>query len=95
MAEEKPKNKKGKKILKLIIMLILLAVLIVGGFALGIYLRLFDTQAANEKLGLYNLPIIGQYFVLVYRILNILLTNLFCFAPLSRAMFFTSSVIFL
>lgn len=63
MAEEKPKKKKGKKILKLIIMLILLAVLIVGGFALGIYLRLFDTQAANEKLGLYNLPIIGQYFV--------------------------------
>lgn len=63
MAEEKPKKKKGKKILKLIIMLILLAVLTVGGFALGIYLRLFDTQAANEKLGLYNLPIIGQYFV--------------------------------
>ncbi len=63
MAEEKPKKKKGKKILKLIIMLILLVVLIVGGFALGIYLRLFDTQAANEKLGLYNLPIIGQYFV--------------------------------
>lgn len=63
MAEETPKKKKGKKILKLIIMLILLAVLIVGGFALGIYLRLFDTQAANEKLGLYNLPIIGQYFV--------------------------------
>lgn len=63
MAEEKPKKKKGKKILKLIIMLLLLAVLIVGGFALGIYLRLFDTQAANEKLGLYNLPIIGQYFV--------------------------------
>lgn len=63
MAEEKPKKKKGKKILKLIIMLILLAVLIAGGFALGIYLRLFDTQAANEKLGLYNLPIIGQYFV--------------------------------
>lgn len=63
MAEEKPKKKKGKTILKLIIMLLLLAVLIVGGFALGIYLRLFDTQAANEKLGLYNLPIIGQYFV--------------------------------
>ena len=63
MAEEKPKKKKGKKILKLIIMLIFLAVLVVGGFALGIYLRLFDTQAANEKLGLYNLPIIGQYFV--------------------------------
>ena len=63
MAEEKPKKKKGNKILKLSIMLILLVVLIVGGFALGIYLRLFDTQAANEKLGLYNLPIIGQYFV--------------------------------
>ena len=62
MAEEQPQSK-GKKIVKLLLMLFLLFVLIIGGFALGIYLRLFDTQAANEKLGLYNLPIIGQYFV--------------------------------
>lgn len=62
MAEDKPKSK-GKKIMKLLLMLFLLLILIVGGFALGIYLRLFDAQAANEKLGLYNLPIVGQYFV--------------------------------
>ena len=62
MAEEQPQSK-GKKIVKLLLMLFLLLVLIIGGFALGIYLRLFDTQSANEKLGLYNLPIIGQYFV--------------------------------
>lgn len=62
MAEETPK-KKGKKIVKLLLMLFLLLVLVIGGFALGIYLRLFDTQSANEKLGLYNLPFIGQLFV--------------------------------
>lgn len=63
-AETEPKKKgKGKRILKGLLMLIVLLVLIVGGFALGIYLRIFDTQQANEKLGLYNLPIIGQYFV--------------------------------
>ena len=62
MAGEKPK-KKGKKIVKLLLMLFLLLVLIIGGFALGIYLRLFDTQEANEKLGLHNLPVVGQYFV--------------------------------
>lgn len=60
MAEKKSK---GKKIVKLLLMLFLLLVLIIGGFALGIYLRLFDTQEANETLGLYNLPIVGQYFV--------------------------------
>lgn len=62
MADEQPK-KKGKKIAKLLLMLFLLLVLIIGGFVLGIYLRLFDTQEANEKLGLYKLPVIGQYFV--------------------------------
>ena len=62
MAEEQPRSK-GKKIVKLLLMLFLLLVLIIGGFALGIYLRIFDTQEANEKLGLYNLPIVGQYFV--------------------------------
>jgi len=62
MAEEKKKGK-GKKLLKVFLMLFLLLVLIVGGFALGVYLRIFDTQEANEKLGLYNLPIVGEYFV--------------------------------
>jgi hypothetical protein len=38
-------------------------VLIAGGFALGVYLQLIDTQEANEKLKLYDLPVIGEYFV--------------------------------
>lgn len=63
MDEEQQTPSKKRRILKILLILFLLLVLIVGGFALGIYLRIFDTQAANEKLGLYNLPIIGQYFV--------------------------------
>ncbi|MBP3780682.1 MAG: magnesium transporter MgtE [Selenomonas sp.] len=63
MAEKKKKKKKGKKIVKVLLVLFLLLVLIIAGFALGIYLRLFDTQEANEKLKLYDLPVVGQYFV--------------------------------
>ncbi len=63
MDEEQEKKGKGQKILKLILILFLLLVLIIGGFALGIYLRIFDTQSINEKYGLYKLPVIGQYFV--------------------------------
>lgn len=61
--EEEEQPKKKHRVLKIILALFLLLVLIVGGFALGIYLRIFDTQQANETLGLYNLPIIGEYFV--------------------------------
>lgn len=56
-------QKRGKKLLKVFLALFLLLVLVIGGFALGVYLRIFDTQEANEKLGLYNLPVVGQYFV--------------------------------
>lgn len=63
MAEEKKKGKKGSKIFKVILMLFLLLVLVVGGFALGVYMRIFDTQEMNEKLGLYKLPVVGEYFV--------------------------------
>lgn len=59
----KKKKKKGSKIVKVLLMLFLLFVLIVGGFALGVYLQLIDTQEANEKLKLYDLPVIGEYFV--------------------------------
>ena len=52
-----------RKKLKVLFGLILLLVLIAGGFALGVYLRLFDTQALNEEYGLHELPIIGEYFV--------------------------------
>jgi len=60
MAEKK---QKVKKFFKGFIILVLLLALIIGGFALGIYLRIFNTQDANEKFGLYNLPVIGRYFV--------------------------------
>ena len=40
MAEKKSG---GKKIFKIILMLFLLLALVVGGFALGVYLRIFDT----------------------------------------------------
>ena len=52
-----------RKKLKILCILILLLVLIAGGFALGVYLRLFDTQELNEEYGLHELPIIGEYFV--------------------------------
>ena len=59
----KKKKKKGSKIVKVLLVLFLLFVLIVGGFALGVYLQLIDTQDANETLKLYDLPVIGEYFV--------------------------------
>lgn len=33
--------------------LLLIAVLVIGGFFVGIYLRIFDTNEMNEKMGLY------------------------------------------
>ena len=59
----KKKKRKGSKIVKVLLVLFLLFVLIVGGFALGVYLQLIDTQEANEQLKLYDLPVIGEYFV--------------------------------
>ena len=52
-----------RKKLKILFGVILLLVLVAGGFALGVYLRLFDTQALNEEYGLHRLPVIGEYFV--------------------------------
>ena len=57
------KKSGGKKIFKIILMLFLLLALVIGGFALGVYLRIFDTAEMNEKLGLYKLPVVGEYFV--------------------------------
>ncbi|BAL82251.1 hypothetical protein SELR_05430 [Selenomonas ruminantium subsp. lactilytica TAM6421] len=62
-AAKKKKKKKGSKIVKVLLVLFLLLVLIVGGFALGVYLQLIDTKDANEKLKLYDLPVVGEYFV--------------------------------
>ena len=60
---QEPQPSKKRRLLKFILILLLLIVLVVGGFFLGIYLRLFDADSMNEKMGLYNMPIIGQFFV--------------------------------
>ena len=52
-----------RKIIKPLLIFTVLAILIAGGFFLGIYLRIFDTQALNEEYGLHELPFIGEYFV--------------------------------
>ena len=52
-----------RKKLKILFGLILLLVLVAGGFALGVYLRLFDTKKLNEEYKLHELPVIGEYFV--------------------------------
>lgn len=62
LGEEK-KPGKGKRILKIFLLLLLIIVLVIGGFLLGVYLKIFDTQEMNEKLALYNVSVIGQFFV--------------------------------
>lgn len=52
-----------KIILKRVGIALLLIVLVIGGFFLGIYLKILDGDEMNKKLGLYDMPIIGQYFV--------------------------------
>ncbi len=52
-----------KKIIKFALAAVLLLVLVVGGFLLGIYLQIFDANEINEKIELYDVPVIGEYFV--------------------------------
>ena len=52
-----------KVLLKRAGMGLLLVALVIGGFFLGIYLKILDGDEMNKKLGLYDMPIIGQYFV--------------------------------
>lgn len=52
-----------KRILKMVVAFLLIILLVIGGFFLGIYLRIFDVNEINERMGLYDLPIIGQFFV--------------------------------
>lgn len=54
---------KRKTILRKAGIVLLLLALIIGGFFLGIYLKIFDGDEMNRQLGLYDMPIIGQYFV--------------------------------
>lgn len=52
-----------KKIVKIALAAILLLVLVVGGFLLGVYLQIFDVGTMNEKMKLYDMPVIGDFFV--------------------------------
>ena len=52
-----------KVLLKRAGMGLLLVTLVIGGFFLGIYLKILDGDEMNKKLGLYDMPLIGQYFV--------------------------------
>lgn len=57
------KPRKFLRILKILALVLFVICLIIGGFFIGVYLRVFDTNVVNEKLELYKYPIIGQYFV--------------------------------
>ena len=50
------------RLIKILAFILLFLCLIIGGFFLGVYLRVFDVNAMNEKLELYKYPVIGQYF---------------------------------
>ena len=51
------------KILLAVFTFLMLAFLLIAGFAVGAYLRLFDMNELNEEFALYDKPIIGSYFV--------------------------------
>lgn len=50
------------RLIKILAFILLFLCLIIGGVFLGVYLRVFDVNAMNEKLELYKYPVIGQYF---------------------------------
>lgn len=58
--EEKPSI--FLRIFKIVAIAFVILALIIGGFFLGVYLRVFDVSQINQKLELYKYPIIGQYF---------------------------------
>lgn len=57
------KTKSKKTIFKRILLAVLIIILLLGGFFMGIYLRILDTDKLNKSLHLYDWPIIGQNFV--------------------------------
>ncbi|MBP2633961.1 MAG: MgtE intracellular region [Firmicutes bacterium] len=60
--EEEEKSSIFLRILKIGAIVFFILVFIIGGFFLGVYLRVFDVSQINDKLELYKYPIIGQYF---------------------------------
>jgi len=52
----------GSKLLKIAIVLFLLLAFVIGGFALGLYFKLYDMEQINEKLKLYDYPVCNWFF---------------------------------
>ena len=52
-----------RRILKAFGLLFVLALIVVAGFFAGVYLRVLDVYEVNEKIDLYAIPFIGEYFV--------------------------------
>ena len=61
--EETGFQRARRRILKAIGILLALCVIVAAGFFAGIYLRVLDVYEMNEKIDLYALPFIGEYFV--------------------------------
>lgn len=58
---EKPK-KKVATIFKVLLIVVILLIIAAAGFALGIYLKVFDLESVTTKWHLNEYPIVGQYF---------------------------------
>lgn len=58
---EKPKKRAGL-ILKMLLIGVILLIVAGAGFALGIYLKIFDLEGLTKSLKLNEYPVIGQYF---------------------------------
>jgi flagellar protein FlbB len=58
---EKPK-KKVATIFKVLLIALILLIIAAAGFALGIYLKIFDLESLTTSWKLNEYPIIGQYF---------------------------------
>ena len=61
--EESTARSVGRRFLKLIAFLLIALGIVAAGFFAGVYLRVFDVYEVNEKIDLYAMPFVGEYFV--------------------------------
>jgi flagellar protein FlbB len=64
VAGNQPEKQKRKvaTIFKVLLIVLILLIIAAGGFALGIYLKIFDLESLTTNWKLNEYPIIGQYF---------------------------------
>ncbi|MBO7620668.1 MAG: hypothetical protein J6T06_09175, partial [Victivallales bacterium] len=63
MDDEEKSGSALRRILKIVGVFLAVAGLIFAAFFAGIYLRVLDVYEMNEKIDLYAMPFIGEYFV--------------------------------